>query len=198
MAGPVLGKWNSSGENWRLGKPGEVSTRAGAGSISQALVRPGEDIRLFVVPEFLPFFASGMFPTIRVRDAVVLVGGGVCIESADRFDEVASSSCFVLTGVSSVSAVRWQARFEVDEGLGDEDKRREGSTGGSVRSGLGDRWWTWEAICSSMFWPGSGLFVPADLVGLLSGVEKARNLGVFRKSGLSAHGSAVFHVTRGS
>lgn len=86
----------------------------------------------------------------------------------------------------------------MEEELGEDDSRREGSTGGRVWSGFGERWWTWEAICSSMFWLESGLLVPDDLVGLLIGVEKFKNLGVFRKSGLSAHGSAVFQVTRGS
>lgn len=63
-------------------------------------------------------------------------------------DEVASASKLVLSGVSSVSEIRLRGRFKVDEGFGEDDKRREGSTGGRVWSGFGDRWWTWEAICS--------------------------------------------------
>ena len=60
------------------------------------------------------------------------------MEPAERMDDVASSSRLVFKGVSWVSEVRLQGRFE-DEGFGEDDKRREVSTGGRVWSGLGDR-----------------------------------------------------------
>lgn len=72
-------------------------------------------------------------------EAEVLVGGGVCIEPAERMDDVASLSKPVFKGVSCVSDVRLQGRFEVANGFGEEDRRREVSTGGSVCSGLGDK-----------------------------------------------------------
>ena len=78
----------------------------------------------------------------------------------------------------------------VDVGLGDDDKRREGSTGGKSLFGFGDRWWTWEAICAPRSWLDNGLLVPEALVGLLMGVESG-NWGVLRKSGL--HGPSGFH-----
>lgn len=55
-------------------------------------------------------------------------------------DEVASASKLVLSGVSSVSEGRLRGRLEVDAGFGEDDKRREGSTGGSDWSGFGDKW----------------------------------------------------------
>ena len=44
------------------------------------------------------------------------------MEPAERMDDVASSSRLVFKGVSWVSEVRLQGRFE-DEGFGEDDKR---------------------------------------------------------------------------
>ena len=91
--------------------------------------------------------------------------------------------------------------MEVDdiEGLGDDESWRDGSTGGKARLRLGDKRCTWEGISSSVFCSDKRLLRPTPPNdGLPLGVVKARSLGVLRKSGLVAHGSAVFQVTRGS
>lgn len=139
MAGPECGKLKTSGENCRLGNPGDVSICDAITSALFPLATAGVDIRLPASRLFLTTFATRDSVFLRL-EAEVLVGGGVCIEPAERMDDVASSSKPVFKGVSCVSDVRLQGRFEVDEGFGEEDRRREVSTGGSVCSGLGDRW----------------------------------------------------------
>lgn len=112
-----------------------------------------------------------------------------------------SSSRPIRNGAEPGFDVPWRLRLVDDEtdGLGDDESWRDGSTGGKGRFGLGDKWCTWEAISSSMFCPDKRLLRPNPPTdGLPVGVVKARIFGVLRKSGLVAHGSAVFQVTRGS
>lgn len=54
----------------------------------------------------------------------------------------------VFKGVIDASFVFKRRRLvsEVEDGIGEDDSWRDGSTGGSARLGLGDRWCTWEAI----------------------------------------------------
>lgn len=103
--------------------------------------RLGEDIRLVEAVDRLANLETRACCAFRLV-VDVLVGGGVCIELAERIDDAASSSMVVFNGVSSISEARWLECFVVEEGLGDEVSRREGSTGGKALSGFGERWWT--------------------------------------------------------
>lgn len=71
----------------------------------------------------------------------MLVGGGVCIDPAEFIAVPAEWSNPVFNGVIEDSFVFKRRRLvsEVEDGLGEDDSWRDGSTGGSGRLGLGDR-----------------------------------------------------------
>ena len=128
--------------------------------------------------------------------AEVLVGGGVRIELAERVAEDISKARPAFLG--SASSSESEQRLLFDLGMGDADNFLNGSTGGSERFGVVGRW-TWEAICASRSWLGRGVSEIGDERDCLtSGVAMAKGLGVLRRLGLVACGSAVFQVTRGS
>ena len=99
----------------------------------------------------------------------------------------AAWSKLVFKGVIEGSVVFKRRRLvsEVEEGLGEDDSWRDGSTGGNGRLGFGDRCCTWEAISVSRSRSVEGLFASEISVGLLVGVVKLSWVGVFR-SGLAA------------
>lgn len=70
------------------------------------------------------------------------MGGGVCIEPAERMMGSISSSRPSFNGVDAGFKVRLPLRLVEDderEGFGDDESWRDASTGGSLRLELGDR-----------------------------------------------------------
>lgn len=100
--------------------------------------RVGVDIRLEPLAGCIANFAACACCAFRF-DAEVLVGGGVCIEPAERIDVSVSWPEPIFNGVDASFKERWEPFLfgEEDEGSGDEDNWRDGSTGGNDRGGFG-------------------------------------------------------------
>lgn len=82
----------------------------------------------------------------------------------------------------SVFFSRRRLGSEVRDGFGEDESRRDGSTGGSGKLGLGDIWCTWDASSTSRSVPVKGF---EAFVRLFMGVPKLKRVGVLR-TGLPA------------
>lgn len=104
------------------------------------IAKVGVDIRLESADDCLVGLTVCTRCAFRL-EAEVLVGGGVCIELAERIDVSVSWTRPIFNGVEACFEPL-PLVDEEDEGLGDEESWRDSSTGGNERLGCGDGWCT--------------------------------------------------------
>lgn len=101
-----------------------------------AFAKAGVDIRRELTDDCLFNLTVCACCAFRL-EAEVLVGGGVCIELAERIDVSVSCPRLIFNGVDACFELPPLVEVE-DEGFGEEESRRDGSTGGKKFWEFGD------------------------------------------------------------